>query len=106
VIVASVLSSRACSHSIALLLPFPLRRCGPCKAIAPYIEQLAADPAYSGVTFLKVDVDTADSLAAYFNIEAMPTFAFLNGGKEITSLRLKGADKSTLKSRIDALLAA
>ena len=61
--------------------------CGPCKMIAPKIEQMAGSMA--NVVFLKVDVDEAEDVAQEYNISAMPTFIFLkNGAKVIISMVL------------------
>eukprot|EP01038_Epipyxis_sp_PR26KG_P004031 gene4031-5768_t len=52
--------------------------CGPCKALAPLFRLLAQKTPVA--TFLKVDVDECDDLAAKFQIESMPTIIFLRGG--------------------------
>ena len=49
--------------------------CGPCKMIAPKIEEMSA--AMKNVVFLKVDVDEAEDVAAEYEISAMPTFVFM-----------------------------
>ena len=55
--------------------------CGPCKMIAPKIEQMAGEMA--NVVFLKVDVDEAEDVAQEYNISAMPTFVFLKNGQKV-----------------------
>ena len=52
-----------------------LTRCGPCKAIAPFYEQLSNK--YPNALFLKVDVDECPETAAAYNVNSMPTFIFL-----------------------------
>ncbi|CAG0915294.1 unnamed protein product [Notodromas monacha] len=48
--------------------------CGPCKHIAPKIEEL--ESSNPDVVFLKVDIDVVEDLAVDFNISCMPTFLF------------------------------
>ena len=50
--------------------------CGPCKAIAPVLEELAAE--YDGrVTIYKVNTDVEQELSAVFGIQSIPTFLFI-----------------------------
>merc|ERR1712024_121953 len=67
--------------------------CGPCKMIAPKIEQMAGSMA--NVVFLKVDVDEAEDVAQEYNISAMPTFIFLKNGAKVADLMGANADKLT-----------
>ncbi|MBO4289817.1 MAG: thioredoxin [Lachnospiraceae bacterium] len=54
--------------------------CGPCKILAPYIEELAAD--YDGkITVGKVDIDQNLELATALKIAAGPTVMFFKDGK-------------------------
>ena len=53
--------------------------CGPCKMLAPIIEKLAGK--HEEVVFLKVNVDEVGELAAKFNVQAIPTLAFIENGK-------------------------
>ena len=55
--------------------------CGPCKMIAPKLEQMDKD--MDNVVFLKVDVDEAEDVAQEYNISAMPTFVFLKNGQKV-----------------------
>ena len=56
-------------------------RCGPCKVIAPQIEEMSKGE-FSDVVFLKVDVDENEEASQEYNISAMPTFIFVkNNGK-------------------------
>ena len=59
--------------------------CGPCKMVAPVIEQLADE--FSGVaTVAKVDVDSENALAARFSIANIPTVVLFQDGAEIKRL--------------------
>lgn len=73
--------------------------CGPCRVIAPYIEELAKE--YTNVVFVKVDVDVLEKTAEILKISAMPTFiAFHNG--EVVNM-LVGANKTKLRSMASEL---
>lgn len=73
--------------------------CGPCKRIAPYIEELSNDDSFVDITFLKVDVDNAEDIIEKYNIQSMPTFLFLKNGKEV--YRFSGANKDKLLDTIN-----
>jgi thioredoxin 1 len=66
------------------VVDFFATRCGPCKMIAPYLEQMATQ--FAGkVDFYKVDVDEQPYLSASQGIRAMPTLkVFRNGNIEET----------------------
>jgi len=50
--------------------------CGPCKALAPLLEEIAAE--FAGkVDFYKVDIDRQSDLAAAFGIRSVPTLLFI-----------------------------
>ena len=56
--------------------------CGPCKMLAPAVEELAAR--YDGRALVaKVDVDQEPDLARRFGIMSIPTVVFLKNGREI-----------------------
>ncbi|CEQ42193.1 SPOSA6832_03967, partial [Sporobolomyces salmonicolor] len=75
--------------------------CGPCKAIAPVYQRLAAQ--YSGkVQFLKVDVDQAQDVARRFAVQAMPTFIVMKGSSKMKGANAAGLEQLTsLNSAID-----
>jgi len=62
--------------------------CGPCRMIAPVIDQLAAELA-ERVRVAKLNVDENPGLAARFNLRSIPTLLILQGGREVD--RLVGA---------------
>jgi len=65
--------------------------CGPCKMIAPQIEEMAKTN--ENVVFLKVDVDEAEDAAQEFNVSAMPTFIFMKSNAKVAELMGANADK-------------
>ena len=56
--------------------------CGPCKRLAPVIEELAKD--YDGLAIVgKCDVEEDEDLAMRFGVRNIPTVVFLKGGQEV-----------------------
>jgi thioredoxin 1 len=53
--------------------------CGPCKAVAPVLEQLAA--AHEGVEFVKLDIDANPAAASRFDLLSIPTVILFQGGE-------------------------
>lgn len=73
---------RAVSSGGVTLVDFWATWCGPCKMLAPVIDQLARD--YEGkITVGKVDVDQEGELAARFGVMSIPTVILFKGGIEI-----------------------
>lgn len=84
------------------LVDFWANWCGPCKMLAPTIDQLAE--AYEGkARIAKVDVDTEPNLARRFGVMSIPTVIILKDGVEVDrKVGLLPADVYT--SALDALL--
>ena len=73
--------------------------CGPCKQIAPLLDELAAE--YDGkVKIGKVDVDQHQGLAAQYRVTAIPTLLILKGGQVIEQM-VGGKSKRDLKASLD-----
>lgn len=62
-----------------IVIDFCANWCGPCKVIAPKLEELAAQYAERAVV-LKVNVDENEEITAEYNITSMPTFVFIQNG--------------------------
>ena len=68
---------------IPVLLDFFATWCGPCKMLAPIIEELASE--YEGkVKIFKVDVDNDPELARKFDIASIPTLVLLKNGEPVS----------------------
>ena len=68
--------------------------CGPCKMIAPKLEEMATEQGQS-ILVLKVDVDECEEIATEYNISSMPTFIFFKNSKVVT--QFSGANFDKLK---------
>jgi thioredoxin 1 len=75
--------------------------CGPCKAIAPILEEVAGELG-DAVTIAKVNVDDNQQLAAQYGVRAIPTILFFKGGEQKDQV-VGLTQKEALKQRIAAL---
>ena len=89
-------------QGLPVVIDFSATWCGPCKKIAPIIEELAAE--YEGkVNIFKCDVDENDELTSKFGIRNVPTVIFLKG-EEVVDKHVGAAPKSTFVEKVEALL--
>lgn len=77
--------------------------CGPCRAIAPVIEELA-DEFEGKVTVCKCNVDENNGLAVKFSVRSIPTVMFFKAGGEMADKQVGAASKDVFKGKIEALL--
>ena len=76
--------------------------CGPCKALAPTLEQLAEE--YSGrLKIVKVNVDDNADTAAKYGIRAMPTLSIFKGGN-VEGNKVGALTKSQLVAFIESTI--
>ena len=75
--------------------------CGPCKMIAPIVEEL--DEEMSNVKFIKVDVDKNPQIANQYKIVSIPTLKIFKDGKLINTL-IVFKTKDALKIDVEACL--
>lgn len=85
------------------LVDFSATWCGPCKALAPTIEELAGEYADRGVKVGKCDVDEAGDIAARYGIMSVPTILFFKDGEKVDTM-MGNQPKNSIQAKIDALL--
>jgi thioredoxin 1 len=71
------------SGNAPLLIDFYADWCGPCRMLAPVIEEIAAE--HTELVVGKVNVDAEGALAARFGISSIPFVALLKGGEVVAS---------------------
>jgi thioredoxin 1 len=86
-----------------VLVDFWAEWCGPCRMIAPSIEELARD--FAGkAKVVKVNVDDEQALASQYGVRSIPTLLFFQGGKVVDQL-VGAAPKNTLVAKLTNLVA-
>jgi thioredoxin 1 len=85
-----------------MVLDFWAEWCGPCRMVAPIIDELATE--YEGrVTIGKMDVDENNDVVAQFGVRNIPTVLFFKDG-QVVDKQVGAAPKATFVAKIDALL--
>ena len=87
-----------------VMIDFGATWCGPCKALAPLIEEIEKE--YDGRAVVgTADVDECSDLAARFRIRSVPTVLFFKAGTDQPADKTVGlVAKETLTEKLDAIL--
>ncbi len=88
--------------AVPVVVDFYATWCGPCKALAPVVDELAGR--FAGrVKFVKVNVDEAPALARRFEIQGVPTLLFFRDGK-VVDAQVGLASAGALQARLELLV--
>ena len=89
-------------NSGVCLVDFWAEWCGPCKMIAPTIDQLAEE--YDGkVLFAKVDVDSNPNLSVRFHVRSIPMLLLFKDGKPVDQI-IGAVGKQHFEEKINAVV--
>lgn len=86
-----------------VLLDFWATWCGPCRMIAPIIDQISVEMAGTAKVF-KVDVDKSVGLAERFGITSIPTLLFFRPGGELVDTLVGATSKDNILAHLRACL--
>jgi thioredoxin 1 len=101
---AATWENEVVNSSGLILVDFWAVWCGPCRIIAPTVEELAKE--YSGkVKVMKLNTDENPDIASRYKIMGIPTIMFFKDGQKIDQI-VGAVPKPQLKAKIDSLLSA
>lgn len=77
--------SEVLKANVPVMVDFWAEWCGPCKMIAPIVDEISNDLA-GKLKVTKLNVDEAQELAAKYNIMSIPTLMIFKGGKPVAQI--------------------
>jgi thioredoxin len=101
-VTGSDFDEKVLKSDVPVLVDFWAEWCGPCKAIGPSVEQLAAEYAGKARVF-KLDVDQDPNIASNYGVMSIPALLVFKGGKVVDQM-VGAAPKATIAQLIDRAL--
>lgn len=90
------------AQDLLLVADFYATWCGPCKKLAPILDEVAEE--FAGkANIVKIDVDESEDLAVRFGIRTIPTVLFLKGG-EVVDKFVGAVPKSEVVAKVQSHL--
>ena len=94
--------SEVLKSNVPVLVDFTAVWCGPCKAIAPTVAELAGE--YAGrVKVGKMDIDHSPATPTKYHVRAVPTLLMIKGGKVVDQI-MGAANKKRIQAMFDNAL--
>lgn len=94
--------TKVLKSAMPVLVDFWAEWCGPCRMIAPIVEELSHEYA-DKLEFAKLDVDSNPKTAMAYGVRSIPTLLIFKKGKPIEQI-LGAVPKVTLKRKLDSTL--
>jgi len=100
----STFEAEVVQSTLPVVVDFWAPWCGPCRAMAPVLEQFAQEKA-GEVKVAKVNVDEAAGVAGQYGVMSIPTFLVFKGGKPVGQI-VGAMPKETFVARVEVALAS
>ena len=89
------------ASDVPVMVDFSADWCGPCRMVAPIVEELAGE--YAGkVKIGKINVDENPNTAKQYNVMSIPTILFIKGGKVVDQV-IGALPKASLQQKLNLL---
>lgn len=89
------------ASDVPVMVDFYADWCGPCRMVAPIVEELAGE--YAGkVKIGKINVDENPNTAMQYNVMSIPTILFIKGGKVVDQV-IGALPKASLQQKLNLL---
>ncbi len=86
---------------VPVMVDFYADWCGPCRMVAPIVEELAGE--YAGkIKIGKINVDENPNIAKQYNVMSIPTILFIKGGKVVDQV-IGALPKASLQQKLNLL---
>jgi thioredoxin 1 len=96
--------SEVLQSTLPVLVDFWAPWCGPCKMLAPVLEEIAGEQA-GRVKIVKVNLDENPELAQKYGVQAIPTLLFFSGG-QVCEMMVGVASKRAIVAKLEGLASA